>query len=305
MSLTELLTTFANNLLPVLALGAAGFFLGRALSIDSRSLGRIIFYLFSPLLVFDLLLKNHLPLGEMALTMAFSATLMVVMGLLALLVGRLMRLDRVSMLGMLLTVAFGNTGNYGLPLVAFAFGENALAHATIFFVTSSILFNTAGVLVASLGHLDLKQAAQGLVRVPTMYAVLLAALVNYFAVPLPTPVERTINLAADAAIPLMLVLLGVELSRVQWAANARTVGVSAGMRLVLGPLVALLLALPFGLSGAARQGSILEGAMPAAVTTTVLATEYQLDSSLVTGIVFISTLLSPLTLTPLLVYLGR
>ena len=45
--------------------------------------------------------------------------------------------------------------------------------------------------------------------------------------------------------------------------------------------------------------------MPAAVTTTVLATEYGLDPSLVTAMVYIGTLLSPLTLTPLLVYLGR
>jgi predicted permease len=45
--------------------------------------------------------------------------------------------------------------------------------------------------------------------------------------------------------------------------------------------------------------------MPSMVSATVLATEYQLDSKLVTAIVFISTLLSPLTLTPLLVFLGK
>ena len=52
MSLTELFTTFVNNLLPVLTIGAAGFLLGRALSIDSRSLGRVIFYFFSPFYIF-------------------------------------------------------------------------------------------------------------------------------------------------------------------------------------------------------------------------------------------------------------
>jgi predicted permease len=103
----------------------------------------------------------------------------------------------------------------------------------------------------------------------------------------------------------MLVLLGVELSRVQWASNLRVVGLSAGLRLLVGPLVGLALAVPFGLQGAAWQGNISQTAMPAAVTTTVLATEYKLDSSLVTAIVFLSALLSPLTLTPLLVYLGK
>ena len=103
----------------------------------------------------------------------------------------------------------------------------------------------------------------------------------------------------------MLVLLGVELARVQWSSNLRVVSLGAGLRLLAGPLVGLLLAIPFGLQGAAWQGNISQTAMPAAVTTTVLAAEYKLDSSLVTAIVFLGTLLSPLTLTPLLVYLGR
>ena len=305
MSLTDLFTTFAENLLPVMLLGAAGFLLGRALPIDSRSLGRVIFYLFSPVLVFNLLINNRLPLDEMALTMGFCVAVFAVMSLITLIVTRAFRLDRLSMMAVLLTAAFGNTGNYGLPLTSFAFGEDAVAHATIYFVTTSILFNTVGVLIASLGHLDFKQAMFGLLKVPTVYAVLLAALMNQFHIALPLPLERTIDLAADGSIPLMLVLLGVELSRAQWTHSLRVMGLSAGLRLILGPLVGLLLAIPFGLRGVAWQGNVVQTAMPAAVTTTVLATEYKLDSSLVTAVVFFSTILSPLTLTPLLVYLGR
>ena len=305
MPLTDLITTFANNLLPVLTLGAAGFLLGRALHIDSRSLGRVIFYLFSPVLVFDLLIHNELPLSEMARTMGFCLAVFAVMSALTLLIGRLARLDRLTMTAVLLTAAFANTGNYGLPLVSFAFGEDALAHATLYFVTTSILFNTVGVLIASLGHLDFKQAALGMLKVPTIYAVILAALLNQFNITLPLPLERTVGFAAEGAIPLMLILLGVELARVEWSHSLRALGLGAGLRLLVGPLVGLLLAGLFGLQGAARQGNIVETATPAAVTNAVLATEYKLDSSLVTAIIFIGTILSPLTLTPLLVYLGR
>ncbi len=305
MSLTDLLATFANNLLPVLLLGAAGFLLGRAFSIDSRSLGRVVFYLFSPILVFNLLLHNNLPLGEMARTVGFCLAVFAAMSALALLVGRLARLDRPTMMAVLLTAAFANTGNYGLPLVSFAFGENALAHATLYFVATSVLFNTVGVLIASLGHLDFKQAALGMLKVPTVYAVALAALLNQFHFTLPLPLERAVGFAADGAIPLMLILLGVELARVQWSHSLRPLGLGVGLRLLVGPLIGFLLAVPFGLAGAARQGNLVETAMPAAVTNTVLATEYKLDSSLVTAIIFIGTVLSPLTLTPLLVYLGR
>jgi malate permease and related proteins len=305
MPLTELVTTFINNLLPVLTIGAAGFLLGRALSIDSRSLGRVIFFFFSPVLVFNLILQNDLQLGEMARTMGFCLAVFAAMCALTLLIGRLASLDRSTMLAVLLTAVFANSGNYGLPLVSFAFGKEALAHATLYFVTTSVLMNTAGVLIASLGHLNLKQAALGLIKVPTVYAVTLAALLNQFHVVLPVPLERTISLAAEGAIPLMLILLGVELARVQWSHSLRALGLGAGLRLLIGPLVGFLLAIPFGLTGAARQGTLMETAMPAAVTNAVLASEYKLDTSLVTAIIFIGTILSPLTLTPLLVYLGK
>jgi predicted permease len=305
MDFNALLSTFANNLLPILVLSAAGFFLGKALAIDSRALGRVVFYVFSPILVFNLLLHVELRSDQIFGTMAYSFLVSAAGGLLAFGLGRLLRLERPMLMALILTVAFANTGNYGLPLVSFAFGGQALAFASLYFVTTSILFNTAGVLIASLGHLDLKTAALGLFKVPAVYGVILAALLNHFDVALPLPIGRTIELAAGGSIPLMIVLLGLELSKVVWAHSVRPIALSVGLRLVAGPIIGILLAAPFGLQGPARQGSITETAMPAAVTTIVLATEYGLDSSLVTAMVFLGTLLSPLTLTPLLVLLGK
>jgi predicted permease len=305
MPINELLTTFANNLLPILLIGGAGFLLGKALSIDARSLGRVVFYVFSPILVFNLILHTELDSAEILITMAFSAAVCLAIGVLALTLGSLLRLERAMLIAVILTAAFGNTGNYGLPLVSFAFGGNALAYATLYFVTTSILFNTLGVLIASLGHMDVKAALLGLYRVPTMYAVILGALLNRLQIGVPVPLARTVEMAANGSIPLMIVLLGLELARVQWSNNIRAVGLSTALRLLAGPAVGLLLAGLFGLPVPAWQGNITQSAMPAAITTTVLAAEYGLDTSLVTATVFIGTLLSPLTLTPLLVYLGR
>jgi malate permease and related proteins len=305
MDLNALLATFANNLLPILALSAAGFFLGKALSIDSRALGRVVFYIFSPILVFNLLLHVELRSDEILGTMAYCFLVSAAGVLLAFGLGRLLRLERPILMALIITVAFGNTGNFGLPVVSFAFGPEALAYASLYFVTTSILFNTAGVLIASLGHMDFKTAIWGLFKVPSVYGVILAALLNRFDIALPLPLQRTIDLAAGGSIPLMIVLLGIELSRVVWSHSTKPIAMSVGLRLLVGPIIGLLLAIPFGLEGAARQGSITQTAMPAAVTNTVLATEYGLDSSLVTAMVFLGTVLSPLTLTPLLVLLGQ
>jgi predicted permease len=304
MTLPALLTTFVNNLLPILLIGGAGFLIGKVLAIDPRTLGRVVFYLFSPLLVFDLLLNSQLNLGEALGTIGFASGVMLLLGLLALLLGRVIGLERPQMLVMMLTASFGNNGNYGLPLVSFAFGEEALAHATIYFVTMAVLVNTLGVLVASLGHADVKTALLGLFRIPTIYGVLLAALLNLIDFDLPIPLARTVDLAAGATIPLMLVILGLELTRMQWSHNWRALGLGVGIRLLAGPVIGLLIAALLGMQGAARQSNVVQSGMPPAVTIMVLAAEYRLEPELVTAIIFISTVLSPLTLTPLLVYLG-
>ena len=305
MDFNALLATFADNLLPILLLGGAGFLVGKTISIESRGLGRVVFYVFSPVLVFDLLLHSELSSGDVLSTVGFTISVCLITGVLALALGRLMGFERPVLMAILLTSAFGNTGNYGLPLVSFAYGQAALAIATLYFVTSSVLFNTAGVIIASLGHLDLRTAVMGLFKVPAVYGVILAALLNHFQLTLPTPLERTVELAANGSIPLMIVLLGVELSRVQWSHSVRAVGLSTALRLLAAPAAGLLLAGLFGFQSAARQANITEAAMPAAVTNTILATEYGLDTSLVTAMIFVGTILSPLTLTPLVYYLGR
>src|SRR3990172_3810613 len=260
MSLNELFTTFTNNLLPVFLVAGAGFVLGKFLAVDSRSLGRVVFYVFSPLLIFDLLLKSKLNLQQAFTTTAYTASVIAVMGLIAFLLGILFRLEKPYLLAVILTVAFGNTGNYGLPLVKFAFGDDALAVASLFYVSTTILFNTAGVVIASLGHTDLKSALFGLFKLPVVYGVILAMLMKGLGLQLPVPLERTVEIAANGAIPLMLILLGLELTRIQWSQNFRALGLGVFTKLLVGPAAGLLLASLFGLHGHALQGNVIESA---------------------------------------------
>ena len=305
MTLTELFTTFANNLLPILLIAATGYILGKTLTVDSRTIGRIVFYIFSPLLVFNLMVTSQLNFEKAITTVEFTAAVIAIMGVLAFIFGKIFQLERPQLLAVILTVAFGNTGNYGLPLVKFAFGDEALAVASIFYVTTTILFNTVGVIIASLGHSDLKSAILGVFKLPIVYGVILALLVKATGFQIPVSLSRTIEIAASGAVPLMIILLGLELTKIEWSHSFRALGVGVLTKLILGPIVGLLLASLFGLQGHSHQGSVIEAAMPAAVANTVIATEYKLEPSLVTAIVFLGTILSPLTLTPLIVFLSR
>ena len=305
MSFPVLASTFANNILPIILLSGAGFALGKLLHIDPRSLGRVVFYVFSPVLLFDLLVQNELELIDAAVVVAFALCFILTIGLLTFFLGYFLKLERSALVAILITTMFANTGNYGLPLVSFAFGEQALSYAGIYFATTTLLFYTLGVFLASLGHMSFNEAILGMFKIPTMYAVLLAILINALNIEIPMPVARAVELAAGGTIPLMLILLGVQLTKVEFSGNQRALQLSVGLRLIIAPLAALLFAVLFGLQGFTLQASVTQASMPSMVSATVLAAEYNLDSRLVTAVVFISTLLSPFTLTPLLVFLGQ
>ena len=94
MSFTELITTFANNLLPILLIAAAGYILGKTLTIDTRTIGRMVFYVFSPLLVFNLMVTSQLNLGQAITTVGYTTTIIILMGGIAFLLGKVFRLER-------------------------------------------------------------------------------------------------------------------------------------------------------------------------------------------------------------------
>ncbi len=114
---------------------------------------------------------------------------------------------------------------------------------------------------------------------------------------------RPVKLLSDAAIPTMLLVLGMQLGGVAKLDRLRLVGLAVGLRLIVSALLGVVLAQLTGLGGAARQAGIIQTAMPVAVVTTILAVEFQIEPTFVTNVVFVSTILSPLTLTPLIALL--
>src|SRR5688500_7958854 len=110
MSLSVLASTFVNNILPIILLSGAGFALGKVLHVDSRSLGRVVFYIFSPVLIFDLLLQNQLKISEAAITIAFALSFILTIGVITFLLGYFFKLERSALVAILITTMFANTG---------------------------------------------------------------------------------------------------------------------------------------------------------------------------------------------------
>ncbi len=176
-----LLPIFASDILPIFVLAAVGFLLARYSGVDARSLSRITFNALSPCLVFHLLVTSSISGADFGRMALFCVLVMGTIGVLARVAAAALRLDRPSTIAMMLVVMFSNGGNYGLPVAMFAFGSQALAFASVYFVSSSVLTYTAGVFLAASGRRSVAQALWGVTRVPTIYAVATAGLMMWLA----------------------------------------------------------------------------------------------------------------------------
>lgn len=302
--MSGLLYQFLNNLSPILLIAGCGYLLGRQFKIDARSLSQVVFYFFSPCLVFNSLAKNQLSDSDFLSVAGFAITVVIVIGLLSWSIGSAMHLERQLLAAVMITSMFDNAGNMGLSVTLFSFGDAALARALIIFVIYGSLSNTLGAVIASAGKSGLRQALLVLLKLPTLYALILGMLFARQGWQLPLFLDRGVSMATAAAIPCMLILLGVQLQRARWTSHLGALTTVTALRLLVAPIIAIGLSLLFGLSGPTRQASILEASMPTAVMCTILATEFDVEPTFVTSVVFVTTLLSPITLTPLLSYLG-
>ncbi len=158
---------------------------------------------------------------------------------------------------------------------------------------NSVLTNTVGVVIASMGKSGFRQAVINMLKIPAIYALTFGVLFAHQRWELPLFLDRGVSLAANATIPCMLVLLGVQLQQAHWTGHTRALTTATTLRLLAAPAIAAGLSLVFGLHGPERQASILEAAMPSAVLCTILATEFDLEPSFVTSVVFVTTILSP------------
>ncbi|MGD8458602.1 MAG: AEC family transporter [Anaerolineales bacterium] len=299
-----LLPRFIENILPIFITAGTGFLLGKLIEVEPRTISRITFYIFSPCLVFKLLSETELQQNAIIQMIVIAVGSAIIMGLITFLITKLLKFERKMIAAIMLTTMLVNAGNYGLALNDYAFGKDALAYASIYFVASGTTIYTLGVIVASMGKASLKDSFLGIFRLPILYALLLALVCRQMSWNLPTPIQRPIDLLGQAAVPGMLVLLGLQLQRARWGSLGWAIGIASGIRLLISPLVAFGLSLPFTLQGPALQAGITEASMPSAVMGTVLATEYDVEPAFVTTVVTVTTLLSPLTLTPLLAFLG-
>ena len=293
-----------DDILPIFIVAGIGFVLARHFDVSVQTLSRVTFNALVPCLIFDALVESTLSSSDFGRMALFCVMNSAVAGLIAATVTAPFRLERQLRVAFLLVVMVSNSGNFALPLVQFAFGPEALAHATVYFVTSSLLTYTVGVFLAASGRRSVPHALRGVFRVPAIYGVAAALVMRIADTSPPEVVMRPVGLLSQAALPLMILVLGMQLERVKRIERPRLVALAAALSLIVVPSVSVGLAHLIGLSGPALSAAIVQASMPAAVVTTILALEFDVAPNFVTSVVFVTTLASPLTLTAIVAMLS-
>ncbi len=299
-------------ILPIFIVLGVGFVAGRRLlsnpsddpSDGLRPISKVVFYILAPCLVFSSMATSDVALGQMGRIGLFALAMTLLTGLIGWGLARSLRLPPRQASSLLLVAMFANIGNYGLPFNELAYGPSALDRAVIYFVTSAVLLFSLGVLIAAHGQgSSLTHALRRASRIPVVYALAIALFVRLGVFAMPAPILKATSLLGQASVPLMLLILGMQLSNVQVRGNWRLLTLASGTRLLLAPLLAIPLSSLFGLTGLARQVSVAQASMPSAVFNTLLALEFNLALDLTTGTVLLTTLFSPVTLILLVTWL--
>lgn len=310
---------FVQVILPLAIVWGAGFAARRWLRLDPRPFSRAGLYLMTAPLIFVNLMESSIRADEASRIILVVLLLVGLLWLLSFTLARLLRLSPQDSSAFQLVSVFINAVNFGFPAVLLAMGEAGLERAVVFAVVHATLNNTLGGYIAARGKAGgIGQALRQVLRIPMVYAVLLALFFRLVGfsfsgtislgsseIPLLPSIYRAIELLAQGAIPVFLLVLGMQLGAPREAGTITTriskpMLLAGGLRLIVSPLLAWALTTLVGLQGIAARAIILEAAMPSAVLSVILSTEFDTQPRFVTRVVVGTTLFSMITLTILL-----
>jgi malate permease and related proteins len=289
-----MLAELSGVLLPVFAIAMLGYGWRKlGIAFEREFVTRLVLNIAGPCLIVDSLSNLTLPNAVVAKMAAGGVAMFVTSVVVCLLV---VKLARMPVRTFLPALAIGNTGNLGLSVCFFAFGQEGLGLAVAVFVANSIgQFTLTPMLQSG------KPPWKTLVSTPVIYGALVGTSLLMTGYELPGWAADTVRLLGGLLIPMMLLALGntlggFKVSRLPFASFWGFV------RLAIGLGIAIVIAEVLGLEGVPRGVLILQGAMPAAMFSYLFAARYGRQPDDVAGIVLMSTLFSVLTLPFVVAY---
>lgn len=304
-----LLQIVYQNIVPVLLIISAGLWLGKKYPIDVRTLSRLNVQVFVPAFVFVGFYTVDLQ-STAGVTAVYALSFFVVMLILAALVANLGGLPPGRRAAFANAVSFYNAGNIGIPLITLVFSSElyrvdgeavylslALGAQVIVMVVQNLTTNTLGFVFAGRAHMNGPQLRQKILSLPTIYALPAALIMRQLPVTVEgTPIWMALEYARGALVPIALITLGAQMAKSRIRLRSLDVLAACGLRLLAGPVVAVLLLKFFGVNGVLGQVLLISSAVPSSVATVMIALECDNHPAFAADTVVLSTVFSTFTL---------
>ncbi|MUV38990.1 hypothetical protein JNUCC1_02862 [Lentibacillus sp. JNUCC-1] len=295
---------FFSVILPIVAVFGAGYVLQRVRMLDVKSIAPLSIYIFLPALVFTSLYEADFNAGYYII-IVFAFALMFAMILINKVLAWAFKWKHSVESASILTTAFMNGGNYGVPVILFSVGEKALPYAIFYMVLQTLIMNFFGVYYASRGTGGTWMALRKVMKMPATYATIAAFVMQQVPVVIPESVYGMLTLLGDAAIPLMMVLLGMQLASIQsLKLNWEVILSATSVRMIISPLLAVLFVWLLDVDPIISSVLLIVSAMPSAATTTMYAIEFDSEPDLVSSVTLVTTLFSIVSVTVLLQFIS-
>jgi predicted permease len=293
-----------NVLWPIFAIFGIGYVLGKW-GLPPQPVARLTFWALTPALIFTSLYTSKVSPGVFGLIFLFVLLFSLAMWGIAYPFGRLLGLQSPSRAGVALTLIFTNCGNYGLPFLLFSLGQEAFDLGVVYLVSQMILLSTLGILIASWGESFSLKSFTEVLRTPLLYAVAAGLILRESGLSMPEYLLRPLSMLSQAAIPVLMILLGLQLSQVRLGPRLKEVGWATALRLLGAPLLSWPLLVLLNIDGLLGKVLLIEASTPAAVNALLLALQYERDPELVSSIVLLTTVLSSATLPVILMLASK
>ncbi|MEZ0388078.1 MAG: AEC family transporter [Verrucomicrobium sp.] len=293
---------FLNVCAPLFFVVGLGWLLDRKFRLHLETLVKLNIYLLVPAFIFTRVLDTELTGNQALSIVGFTLGTVAMMFVCSTVAAWLLGMKAQQRQALRLATMFYNCGNYGLPLVTLAFGHEGAAVQVYVLATMNVATFTLGLFLAQErgekpgSHW---RALNGMLRQPTLYALLAGVLCKSFNVPLQTVnwIWQPLDLLQAALVGFALLTLGVQMSQTRPEPFRAPLWAALGIRLFMGPLLALVLVKVMGFSPQVCASLVLAAAAPTAVNTALLAHEFGRDVSFATSSVYYTTLFSMLTTT--------
>lgn len=277
----EAVLRIVGIIFPVFACAGVGTYYGWRFRPDMAVVNRLNMEVFAPLLVFWALMDKPFDFsGNWGLAVGGVAVVLG-SGLLLLPIALALKINLKTFLPPMM---FNNSGNMGIPLILFAFGEDLLQAAVVLFIIEMMLHFTVGLYM-----LDHKTNPLQLLKMPMIIAAIAGLVLSSLHVSLPAPLANTLKLLGQVAIPLLLFSLGVRLLDV--SLKDWKLGVFGAIAGPAAGLVCALVLLPFLHLSTVEAGVLLVfAALPPAVFNVLVAEKYQQEPEQVASLVMLGNL---------------